>query len=144
MDIYEYVAQNSPLECEALCNKYGYAVNADSTQDMGVCLQQLVAEQGEPALDDMLDLHPDRDIILDRKTMDMGGSSAASGQPGVGSGDGKCPGCGGCQHKGTGAAADLIQQARQDSGHFFQNNQSGMFILGGLIVITLAIISTKN
>lgn len=143
MDIYEYVAQNSPLECEALCNKYGYHVKADSTQDLGICLQQLVAEQGEPALDDMLDLHPDRDIILDRKTMDNGMAQGASMQAAGASTDGKCAGCSGCQSKGS-AASDLIQQARQESGHFFQNNQSGMFILGGLIVITLAIISTKN
>lgn len=66
MNIFEYITQGDPYAAKAICNKYGYDVqNVQSSSDMAVCLNQLVAEVGEPAMKDVLEMHPDKDVILE-------------------------------------------------------------------------------
>ncbi len=67
MNLYTYVANCNPHAAKAICHKFGYRVaNARSKDDLAECLRSLVAEEGEPALNEVLDNHPDKDVILER------------------------------------------------------------------------------
>lgn len=66
VNIFEYIAQSDPYAAKAICGKYGYELqNVQSNSDLAVCLSQLVAEVGEPAMRDILSQHPDKDVILE-------------------------------------------------------------------------------
>jgi hypothetical protein len=67
MDIYTYVASSNPYQAKAILHKYGYSIkNAQTSVDIGKCLKDLVLYEGEDALYDILDNHPDKGIILER------------------------------------------------------------------------------
>lgn len=63
IDVYEYIAENSPVESSLLISKYGYDMS-QTDQSLGDSLAQLVDAEGETALKDVMSLHPDKDIIL--------------------------------------------------------------------------------
>lgn len=66
MDIYTYVASSNPYQAKAILHKYGYSVrNAKTSADIGTCLKDLVIYEGEDALKDIIDSHPDKGIILE-------------------------------------------------------------------------------
>jgi hypothetical protein len=66
MNIYTYVANSNPSMAKAICHKYGYKISGvQSKDDLGVCLEQLVAKEGESALVDIVNNHPDRDLIVE-------------------------------------------------------------------------------
>jgi hypothetical protein len=66
MDIYTYVAESNPYQAKAILHKYGYSVrNAKTKSDIGQCLKDLVLYEGEDALRDIIDSHPDKGIILE-------------------------------------------------------------------------------
>jgi len=61
MNVYEYVADSNPRVAEQIMNSFNYDVINSS--DMG--LSQLVDKVGEPALQKVMENHPDKDIILE-------------------------------------------------------------------------------
>lgn len=66
MNIYTYVAESNPSMAKAICHKYGYKLSGvQSKKDLGICLEQLVAKEGEPALQDVVNNHPDKDLIIE-------------------------------------------------------------------------------
>lgn len=66
MNLYSYVANSNPTASKIICQKFGYRVaNVKSKDDLAECLRSLVAQEGEPALKEILDNHPDKDIILE-------------------------------------------------------------------------------
>lgn len=66
MNIYTYVANSNPSMAKAICHKYGYKISGvQNKDDLGVCLEQLVAKEGEIALVDIVNNHPDKDLILE-------------------------------------------------------------------------------
>jgi len=66
MDIYTYVAESNPYQAKAILHKYGYSVRGAKTNtDIGQCLKDLVLYEGEDALKDVVDNHPDKGIILE-------------------------------------------------------------------------------
>ena len=61
MNVYEYVAESNPQIAEQIMNSFNYdVINAP---DMG--LGQLVDKVGEPALQKVMENHPDKNIILE-------------------------------------------------------------------------------
>lgn len=64
MNVYLYIAQNSPDAAYEICKKYGY-FNVQSFEELASCLQSIVAEHGESSLKEVLDIHPDREVILE-------------------------------------------------------------------------------
>jgi hypothetical protein len=67
MDIYTYVATCNPYQAKSILHKYGYsAKNIKSENDLGVCLKQLVASEGEDAFIDVLESHPDKGVIIEK------------------------------------------------------------------------------
>lgn len=132
--VYDYIAANDPTGTEAICNKYGYSLqNMRDSQDLAQCLAELVNEEGEPALTDILSIHPDREVLLQK----------FSGEQPTPNGNNKCK-CGNCSGKGV--TNQYIEQAHQTAGYglsMLTSNPAGLFIIGGVILLSLAII-TKN
>jgi hypothetical protein len=61
MNVYEYVAEANPRVAEEIMNSFNY--DAINCSDMG--LSQLVDKVGEPALQKVMENHPDKEIILE-------------------------------------------------------------------------------
>lgn len=63
MTIYEYIARNNPSGAKRVIESFGYVVT--QPKKMGDNLRMLVAQEGEPALKAVVDLHPDKDLIIE-------------------------------------------------------------------------------
>lgn len=63
MTIYEYIARNNPIGAKRVIESFGYVVT--QPKKMGDNLRMLVAQEGEPALKAVVDLHPDKDLIME-------------------------------------------------------------------------------
>lgn len=61
MNVYEYVAESNPRLTAQLMNSFNY--DTIDAPDMG--LSQLVDMVGEKALNKVMDIHPDKEIILE-------------------------------------------------------------------------------
>jgi hypothetical protein len=67
MDIYTYVASSNPYQAKAIIHKYGYsAKNVKDESDLGICLKKVVAYEGENAFNDVLDSHPDKNVLIEK------------------------------------------------------------------------------
>ncbi len=72
MTVYSYIAQSNPDAANAVCQKYGY-LDVKDLNELAYCLEESVATNGEPALKDIMELHPDKDTIIelfDKKKVD--------------------------------------------------------------------------
>lgn len=66
MNVYQYIASNNPSFAKKICADYGYkTVNIRTADDLAVCLLKLVRLEGEPAFRDIMQGHPDRDLLLE-------------------------------------------------------------------------------
>lgn len=61
--VYDYIATSDPIASKQLCESYGYTVT--NPQVMSQNLKHLVNNEGEIALKSLMDLHPDKDIIIE-------------------------------------------------------------------------------
>lgn len=64
MNVYYYIADSKPDAANKICNKYGY-YQIQSIDEIAYCLQEIVANQEESALKEIMDLHPDKDVVLE-------------------------------------------------------------------------------
>lgn len=63
MTVYDYVASNNPQGSKALCESFGYKVTNPNTMSQN--LKTLVNNEGEDALRMIMDLHPDKEVIVE-------------------------------------------------------------------------------
>jgi hypothetical protein len=63
MDVFNYIAESDPRSCMMIIDSFGYDINTD--KKLGQSLSELVNAVGEPALKKILDVHPDKEIILE-------------------------------------------------------------------------------
>src|SRR6056300_1321663 len=63
MTIYEYIAANNPVGAKRVIESFGYKVI--NPKSMGDNLRMLVAQEGEPALKSVVDLLPDKELIIE-------------------------------------------------------------------------------
>jgi hypothetical protein len=63
MNFYEYIARANPYGAKAVINQFGYKVV--DPRRMGDNLRMLVAQEGEPALKAIADIHPDKDLFVE-------------------------------------------------------------------------------
>lgn len=61
--VYDYVAVNNPSGAKRVCEAFGYRVT--NPKNMSQNLKTLVNNEGEEAIKMIMDMHPDKDIILD-------------------------------------------------------------------------------
>ena len=115
MDVFKYIAESNPNEAYQICQQHG-VYEIQSPEDLPMYLQAIVAEKGEMAFKQVMDLHPDREVILELyqpKTLQ---------EP--------TPACS-CK---TGA----------DGSKFSIPAQTNTYILVGALIVSLAIISIKT
>jgi hypothetical protein len=148
MNLYSYVANNNPSMAKAICHKYGYKISGVQTKDdLGSCLEQLVAKEGEPALKDIVTNHPDREIIIEFSERDKVGTTLNH----MGE-QHNCPRCGrtpqscvcGSQYKNyvnyIGDEKDVnVKPTRNES----LVSQTNTFLLASAFLLGVAIISRK-
>lgn len=82
MDIYEYIAASNPQAAENILSNFGYEMmNVESPTDLAECLEDLVGKEGDKALTEIVAVHPDKDLILEKFA---GGSEGKTGGCGCG------------------------------------------------------------
>jgi hypothetical protein len=138
LDIYDYIAQVRPNEAEAICNKYGWSLQGmESADDLANCLQNLIAEEGQPALADLAGIHPDRDLIIEVYNGQTAQVPLASAPASSGCGCAKCKGNGGGSSV-TDKIMSAAGAAQSAASSFF--HQSNLMIIGGVVLIGLALV----
>jgi hypothetical protein len=66
MNVYQYVAESNPHFAKGILMKYGYhATNIRNNKDLGECLKKLVSVEGEGAFHEIMDKHPDKEVLLE-------------------------------------------------------------------------------
>jgi hypothetical protein len=63
VNIFTYTAQANPYFVRSLAHKYGYEFDKDQSLDS--VLQQLVSYEGEPAMVEIIENNPDKDLFMD-------------------------------------------------------------------------------
>lgn len=131
MNFYEYIAKTNPSGSKKVINEFGYRV-VDGRR-MGENLRMLVAQEGEPALRAIAEMHPDKELLLEVFAPK----------------DGDC----GCKKKGEsflgadGVLSSAVlsnnqQQAQSDSTKLAM--QTNAMLIAATIIIAAAIIVSKK
>ena len=131
MNFYEYIAKTNPSGAKKVINEFGYRV-VDGRR-MGENLRMLVAQEGEPALRAIAEMHPDKELLLEVFAPK----------------DGDC----GCKKKGEsflgadGVLSSAVlsnnqQQAQSDSTKLAM--QTNAMLIAATIIIASAIIVSKK
>ena len=65
--VYYYIAEVNPNGAEAVLANYGFMIQNDnvSTDDIANALYEIVDTDGQPALIDVMSIHPDKTMILE-------------------------------------------------------------------------------
>lgn len=62
MNLYQRVAQGNPQGAKSVIKQFGYEIR---TNNLPQALKMLVSKEGEPALRAIVNMHPDKDVILE-------------------------------------------------------------------------------
>jgi hypothetical protein len=126
MNVYLYIAENNPDAAFEVCKKYGY-FQINSIDELANCLQNIVAQDGEGSFKEVMDLHPDKDVLIelfDKKKDDT--------TPVVATQVANADGCS-CNKSADGTTPSPLI------------NQTHMYILFGAAFVSIAIIAiTKS
>lgn len=154
--LFQYVAASDPYFVRDICMKYGYTMPpVRNPRELGGLLDQLVDMEGEPAFVEILDHHPDKELILEsyQQGTPVGGHIGADGSEtkSGGCGCGGCKGCGEKKQNYANADAAGVVAAQINSANTTQHNnanqitstQTGIIILACAVIISLAIMSKK-
>lgn len=142
-DLYNYIAANNPGSAKAVLDQFGYdASSVDTVEVLGAGLATMVKENGEQALKSLLSIHPDKEVLVQEFA-----SSPAAAIPSP-NGKSGC-GCGGC--KGTSSALESYL-SKVGAPASSNNNSVGsmgvqhgnMLLIGGILILAVAIIVTKH
>jgi hypothetical protein len=140
MNVYLYIAENNPDEAYEICKKYGY-FNINSIEELADALKSIVAEQGQDSLEEILNIHPEKEVILEifdkKKVIDtkpfeeVMQSMFDKNKPVVEKQD-----CG-CMK-----SADATPSAASAPSAVV--NQTNTYILVGALIVSIAILSMKK
>ena len=64
MSVYKYIAELNPNQANSLCIQQGFP-DASSSDELANNLVAIVAQNGELALKNIMELHPDKEILLE-------------------------------------------------------------------------------
>ena len=64
MLVYAYIVESNPDAAYEVCKKYGFFQIADKGE-MEQCLQRIVAQEGVDGFKDVMELHPDKDVLIE-------------------------------------------------------------------------------
>lgn len=129
VNIYTYMAAANPYFAKSLAHKYGYEFDKD--QRLDTVLQQLVSYEGEPALMEIVENHPDKELFMEyfeKKYADQ---------------------LKGVKKEGTGELAAYMNftgqlaAVQQTAENRKLTNETSLMVLAGAILIAFAIITKK-
>lgn len=63
MTVYDYIAESNPRDARSICESFGYTVT--NPKQMGTNLKKLVNNEGEEALKSVMQIHPDKEILVE-------------------------------------------------------------------------------
>jgi hypothetical protein len=63
MSVYRYIAEMNPDQANGFCESKGYY--SSDLEELAMNLQQIVAENGKIALKKIMELHPDKEVIVE-------------------------------------------------------------------------------
>lgn len=65
MDVFDYLSysEKNLEQVIQFCNKFGYYPKNE--QELTSCLQNIVAVEGESAFKELMEMHPDKEVILE-------------------------------------------------------------------------------
>jgi hypothetical protein len=64
MNVFQNIAYSNSDSALKICNRYGY-YQIQSEEELANCLQNIVAVKGESALKEIMELHPDKEVIIE-------------------------------------------------------------------------------
>lgn len=64
MNVYQYIAESNPDASYELCNQYG-VYDIQSFNELSSGLMGIVAQDGEDGFKKVMDLHPDKEVVLE-------------------------------------------------------------------------------
>lgn len=135
MSVYNYIAESNPYFAKGICHKYGYeTTNIRTKADLGQCLKRLVANEGEPAFRDIMENHPDKDVLLElfAKPTKVENFSNMDGN-----GNRGC-GCSSCNNK------PREHYMYADASGSTTNSLTSVAIIGASLLLAVAIITKNN
>jgi hypothetical protein len=68
MNVYQYIAENNPDAAYEVCKSYGYH-DINTLEDLSHCLEMCVGNNGQEAFKNIMDLHPDKDALVELFTV---------------------------------------------------------------------------
>jgi hypothetical protein len=63
LNVYNHIAHNNTDKALEVCKKYGYM--PANYNELSFCLEDIVAKEGEPALKEIMEIHPDKEVLLE-------------------------------------------------------------------------------
>jgi hypothetical protein len=132
MSVYSYVAESNPNDARRIINSFGYEVV--DNRDLGQSLTELVAQVGEPALEKVMDAHPDKEIILEMFSKNSTEKSSVCG-------------CAKCQEKAHGHYLNFSgaeEKASKDTNSNSLAHQTNVILIVASLFIATALIIKKN
>jgi hypothetical protein len=134
MSVYKYVADNNPMGTQRLIESFGYEIT--SQKDLGRSLAELVSNVGEPALKKVMDMHPDKDIILEFNATSMPTTSSC--------------GCSSCRSKASSekymnvTGSEVVAEAPNSNSNAHLITTQTNLIIAGATLLILAGLILKN
>ena len=64
MNVYQYIANNNPDAAYEVCKSYGYH-DINTLDDLSQSLEICVANNGQEAFKNIMELHPDKDALVE-------------------------------------------------------------------------------
>jgi hypothetical protein len=124
MRVYTYIVESNPNQAYEVCKKYGF-FNIENEEQMADCLETIVAQEGESAFKEVMELHPDKDVLVELFTKKEEPAPVKVEEPKQVSADGSNMNATGTQ------PSHLV-------------NQTNTYILVAALIISVAIISMKK
>jgi hypothetical protein len=130
VNMYTYVAASNPYFAKSLAHKYGYEFDKD--QRLDTVLQQVVSYEGEPALMEIIENHPDKELFIEYYNKKSGESNRVDKQD-----------------KNVNEMSQYmnftgqIVAAQQTAENRRLTNETSIMVLAGAVLIAFAIITKK-
>ena len=136
MNVYQNIAYNNPDAANEICKKYGY-YQVENIDELAYCLQKIVADDGENSFLEIMNLHPDKDVITEifAKSVTPAEVNKVVPQPQIILQEPKTE----CSCNKLNATGDTQTQEKHSIV-----TQTNTYILLGALIVSMAIISMKK
>ncbi len=143
MNVYEYIAEANPDGALKLCNRYGF-FQINNQDELATCLLSIVAQDGnenaQNALKEVMELHPDKDTIIELFDKKKDESVVVTAPVSTDSNK-DC----GCSHnKNADGGSRGVDATLASGGISGIANQTNTYIIVAALIISLAVVIGTN